>query len=311
MAQGAANSSLGQAEVDHIQVQPNTATDAPDLQLVSNPPVVDSITPTNAGPGSTVIIEGSNFGATTAKDLSVQFAGAPATTVNRQSDNSLSVVVPQGATSGDVLVTVGGVAAAGFPFTVVGSLSISPQPILAGSTVNFPLTATDTGGKPIAYPQVQWSLGIGTAPAPVASGSFSLTEATLTGLTPGAATLSVSAGSVTTVVPLDIFAVTGVTLSTDSVTLDGLPTDGTAPDPGFVTSASLGATVAATDGPGRKVTWSSSDPTIVTVDASGDVSATETPGSATITATSVDDPTKIATASVVVTSQGQLDLGIN
>ena len=50
------------------------------------------------------------------------------------------------------------------------------------------------------------------------------------------------------------------------------------------------------------VTWTSSDETIATVDATGTVTATDKVGTVTITATSVVDPTKKGTCTVTVSA---------
>ena len=59
----------------------------------------------------------------------------------------------------------------------------------------------------------------------------------------------------------------------------------------------LGATIAPAGAAGYRVTWSSADPTKVTVDDTGLVQRLAA-GAVTITATSVDDPTKSGTASI-------------
>lgn len=59
----------------------------------------------------------------------------------------------------------------------------------------------------------------------------------------------------------------------------------------------LGATIAPAGAAGYRVTWTSADPTKVTVSATGRVRRIAA-GAVTITATSVDDPTKSGTASI-------------
>lgn len=59
----------------------------------------------------------------------------------------------------------------------------------------------------------------------------------------------------------------------------------------------LGATIAPAGAAGYRVTWSSADPTKVTVDDTGLVRRLAA-GAVTITARSVDDPTKSGTASI-------------
>ena len=58
------------------------------------------------------------------------------------------------------------------------------------------------------------------------------------------------------------------------------------------------------------MTWTSSDTTIATVDATGKVTTTDKTGTVTITATSVADPSKKGTCSVKVSGdQTDIDFG--
>lgn len=62
-------------------------------------------------------------------------------------------------------------------------------------------------------------------------------------------------------------------------------------------TSQLGATIAPAGAAGYRVTWSSADPTKVTVDGTGLVRRIAA-GAVNVTATSVDDPTKVGTASI-------------
>ena len=73
-------------------------------------------------------------------------------------------------------------------------------------------------------------------------------------------------------------------------------------------SYTLTATVDAQPGTDTGVTWTSSDTTIATVDATGKVTATDKVGTVTITATSKADPAKKGTCTVKV-SGDQTDIG--
>ncbi len=85
---------------------------------VSPTPVIGGIDPTSGEPGTSVVITGSNFGA--AKRFStVTFNGAEAVTT-AWSATSIAATVPAGARTGNVVVTVGGRASNGVPFTVTG-----------------------------------------------------------------------------------------------------------------------------------------------------------------------------------------------
>ena len=79
-------------------------------------PSVTSLTPTSGPVGTSVSIAGANFGTTTGAST-VTFNGTTATPTS-WSATSIVVPVPSGATTGSVVVTVGGVASNASPFTV-------------------------------------------------------------------------------------------------------------------------------------------------------------------------------------------------
>lgn len=84
---------------------------------VSTTPTVSSLAPTSGVVGSTVVLAGTNLGASQGTST-VTFNGTAAT-VTSWSASSVSVVVPVGATTGSVVVTVGATSTAGRLFTVV------------------------------------------------------------------------------------------------------------------------------------------------------------------------------------------------
>ena len=83
------------------------------------PPVVTSLSPTNGQVGTPVTITGTNFGAAQGAST-VRFNGTLAT-VTSWAATSITATVPAGATSGIVIVTVGGLASNGVSFTVTTS----------------------------------------------------------------------------------------------------------------------------------------------------------------------------------------------
>jgi RHS repeat-associated protein len=98
-------------------------------------PVISSISPDQAPVGMAVTISGSNFGASRG---SVTFNGTAASPTTWTA-TSITVNVPSGATSGNVIVTAGGVASAGYSFTVgpfainlVNSVTYSPTNVPVG-----------------------------------------------------------------------------------------------------------------------------------------------------------------------------------
>ena len=105
-------------------------------------PTITSLFPTSGAPGATVTITGTGFGTTTG---TVTFNGTTATVTN-WSDTVITTTVPTGATTGNVVVTVGSVASNGSPFTVSGRPTITVTKSGAGSgTVTSSPSGIDCG----------------------------------------------------------------------------------------------------------------------------------------------------------------------
>src|SRR5258707_9241319 len=89
------------------------------------PPAIAALSPTAGVPGLSVKISGSNFGSAPG---TVTFNGTSAAVVN-WTDSLIIAKAASGATTGNVVVTVGGNASNGFNFTVValptGSIALS------------------------------------------------------------------------------------------------------------------------------------------------------------------------------------------
>ena len=86
-------------------------------------PVLLSLTTNNGLPGTPVTLGGTNFGASQGAASQVVFSGlggarVPATNVTRWTDTGIDVTVPNGAVTGNVLVSVSGADSNGLPFTV-------------------------------------------------------------------------------------------------------------------------------------------------------------------------------------------------
>ncbi len=109
------------------------------------PPSITSLSPTSGAAGTPVTITGAYFGATQGTST-VTFNGTSATPTS-WSATSISVPVPAGATTGSVVVTVGGVASNGVSFTVVPDTTAPVVTITApanGATVSATITLTAT-----------------------------------------------------------------------------------------------------------------------------------------------------------------------
>ncbi len=269
-------------------------------------PVITALQPTNGGPGSIVEITGRGFEAPVNEFLLVAFDGAFSPFVSRISSTRLRAVVPLGAKSGNVSVLAATKASEGVPFRIFESFSLVPgdKELPAGSnaTFSYKVAAGDGEGE-IASPSVQWSVaGEGVT----VDGNGMVVPVGI-----GNATLKVSSGLVFRTARISVFRIEGVTIVTPHLSLYAPPANAT-PAPGFQTSGRLTARVKATDRDDRRVAWSSSATEQVAVSPEGAV--TVAPGApettVIVTATSLDDPSKWATASVQVTRETALEVEV-
>lgn len=290
-------------------------------------PTVGGFSVAAAKAGDTVVLTGSNFGGGGVPVPSVTFNGVPAQGVVRNSDTQLTVTLPVGALTGNVVVKADGIESVSTsPFYVLtlveaqlpakqawdnGPLGTLMVPygtaVQLGSRVEWALKSGETIGQYGTAPSVTWLAADSLAGTLSASGQFTASGShAVTDIHARIGTVLSNAVKVSAV------GVDGVALDKSSLTLNAKPESGL-PDPGYTTSAVLTATVTTSGPVDGRVTWSSSDPGRVTVDASGRVETTPgaLEGTVTITAASVFDPTKQATASVTVTILGGLDLGID
>ncbi len=155
-------------------------------------PVISNLSPISGAAGESITITGTNFGA--GQGTSTVTFNTTAASVTSWSATSIVVKVPAAATTGNVVVTVSGVASNGVAFTVsAAGLSItnlSPMNGPIGTVVT--ITGTDFGSL-------------------VGSVAFNTTTATVT---------SWSATSITVTVP------SGATSGNVVVTAGGVPTNG-------------------------------------------------------------------------------------
>jgi len=85
-------------------------------------PTISGVSPSSAAAGTTVTISGSNFGASQGSST-VTFNGTSAGTSSAWNANSITIKVPTGATTGNIVVTVSGAASNGTAFTVAPAIS--------------------------------------------------------------------------------------------------------------------------------------------------------------------------------------------
>lgn len=145
-------------------------------------PAITSLSPTSGAPGAAVTITGTNFG-TLQGSSTVTFNGSVAA-VSVWSATSIIVYVPAGVGNGNVVVTVGGVASNGSPFTVTATpaiSSVSPESGAAGTVV----TIVGTGFGDVAGSGRVW---LGSTYGTVSSWSDTqIVAAVATGATSGIA----------------------------------------------------------------------------------------------------------------------------
>jgi IPT/TIG domain len=169
-----------------------TATTAPITQAGSNgwaevassasaastaTPSISSLSPTSGPAGTSVTITGTNFGATQGSST-VAFNGT-AGTPTAWSNTSISVPVPNGATTGNVVVTVGGAASNGVSFTPtlgIGSASPTSGPVGASVTLSGTGFGATKGSSTVTFngttaTPTSWSNGSIVAPVPSAATS--------------------------------------------------------------------------------------------------------------------------------------------
>lgn len=133
-------------------------------------PAVTGFSPTNGGPGATVVITGENLGLDRGLLPGFTFGpGGAAAQGTAQGPASVSVFVPTGARSGALIPTVDGVSgeASTAAFTVLAALGITPMSrtisLSATDSAAFTAQATTDAGAAFLGPTVTWSLSMPAA----------------------------------------------------------------------------------------------------------------------------------------------------
>ena len=174
-------------------------------------PAISRVNPTSGGAEVSVEITGSNFGATKGTST-VTFNGTVAATTS-WSATSITAAVPAGATTGNVLVTVGGQASNGLAFTVPPTLAISGLNPTSGQEGQSVVITGSNFGASRRTSTVTFN---GTGAATTNWSATSITTAVPAGATTGNVVVTVggvgSNGVAFTVVEPDV----GVTLSCTS-----------------------------------------------------------------------------------------------
>jgi hypothetical protein len=150
------------------------------LTYTPSVPAISSLSPTIGAVGTTVTITGANFGSSQGSNT-LTFNGTSAGGATSWSATSITVHVPSGATTGNLVVTVGGMVSNGVSFTVIPAPSItglSPNSGPGGASVTITGTnfGSSQGGSTLTFN--------GT---PAVAGSWSATSIVVT-VPPGATT---------------------------------------------------------------------------------------------------------------------------
>src|SRR5438477_1284855 len=194
------------------------------------PPSITSLNPTSGVLGTSVTITGVNFGATQGTST-VKFNGTAATPT---SWSATSIIAPAGATTGNVVVTVGGMASNGVIFTVTvpapSITNLSPTSGIIGTSVTI---AGANFGATQGTSTVKFN---GTVATPTSWGATSIVAPVPAGATTGNIVVTVggvaSNGASFTVQPDTTPPVVTVTAPANGATVSGTITlTATATDP--------------------------------------------------------------------------------
>src|SRR5208337_2920147 len=157
------------------------ASNGVNFTVTAPAPIITSLSQISGPVGTSVMITGTNFGATQGTST-VTFNGT-AGTPTAWSATSITVAVPSGATTGNVIVTVGGVASNGVNFTVtvpapsIASLSQTSGPVGTAVTITGTNFGATQGTSTVKFN--------GTAGAPTNWSATSITVPVPSGATTG------------------------------------------------------------------------------------------------------------------------------
>src|SRR5260370_503801 len=148
----------------------NSSASSPDMTFTTAAGLsITNLNPTSGLVGASVTITGANFGATQGTST-VAFNGTAATPTS-WSATSIVAPVPAGATTGNVVVTVGGVASNGASFTVQTNTTPPTVPTgltataVSSSQINLSWTASTDAMGVTGYNIFRGGGKIGTAPS--------------------------------------------------------------------------------------------------------------------------------------------------
>lgn len=149
MHQSLATRSLGVVSMLLLAACGDSGTTTTNTTVVS-PVAVSAVFPAEARAGETITVRGQRFGATQGTST-ISINGAAATQITSWSDTQIEATVPTGATTGNVTVTVGGVAGAPGHLVVPWSAQ-NPDNVAIGASVGnqaIPQITSDGSGGTI------------------------------------------------------------------------------------------------------------------------------------------------------------------
>ena len=237
MAVGTTSATLSTATFDNVSI------------INGSTPVVTGISPALAGIGWSITITGSNFGATQGTST-VTFNGAAATSITSWSNSQIVALVPAGATTGPVAVTVNSIQSVANPtITILNPVITSVSP--PGAELGGQVTVAGSG-----FGNYVGSVGVsinGVTQHVYASSDTSIQFTVVSGTTSGPLTASVQGGINSNSVPFTIeptISITGIS-----------PTAGSPADVVTITGTGFGSTqsdsVVTFDGvTANVITWS-------------------------------------------------------
>ena len=152
--------------IDEVYLYPRALT-AAEVQELATVPSIGSLNPASGPVSAPVTITGSNFGANqNSVNGTVTFNGVSAAPATNWTATSITVNVPYGATTGPVVVTVGGVASSGVTFTVIQPPSLaSLNPASGGVGTPVTITGSNFGANQSSVNGTVTFNGVSAAPA--------------------------------------------------------------------------------------------------------------------------------------------------
>lgn len=135
---------------------PSMSSGAKGVIFEAPTPDIGSLNPTSGAAGTAVTISGSGFGATRGSST-VSFGGTNATTITSWSATTIVADVPAGAATGNVIVTVGGMASNGLSFAVsptgpeITSLNPNVGPVGTAVTISGSNFASSQGSSTVSF----------------------------------------------------------------------------------------------------------------------------------------------------------------